>query len=89
LNQLNPDQLEILTSQDAARAQFDARELTAQEVIDLRHGKRIRLGQIDKSNGSKSLAIAGFAVNGELVAILENSGGQLKSRVVFQEETND
>ncbi len=89
VEQLNPDDLKILTSKDAARAQFDSRELTEQEVIDLRHGKRLRLGKIETSQNAKDRSIAAFSPQGALVAMLTNSGGQLKSLVVFQEDGND
>ena len=86
LEDLNPDNLNILQSQDAARAQFDTRELTSQEVVDLRHGKRLKLGQVVASKTARDRSIAAFGPDGSLVAILQNSGGQLKSLVVFQEE---
>ena len=88
LEDLKPDDLKILPSSQAARAQFDTRELTAQEVIDLRHGKRLKLGEISPSPSAKDRTIAAFAPDGALVAMLANSGGQLKSQVVFQEESN-
>jgi tRNA pseudouridine55 synthase len=88
LEDLKPDDLKILPSSQAARAQFDTRELTAQEVIDLRHGKRLKLGEISPSPSAKDRTIAAFAPDGALTAMLVNSGGQLKSQVVFQEESN-
>jgi tRNA pseudouridine55 synthase len=89
IDALNPDELNILPSRDAARAQFDSRELTAQEVIDLRHGKRLTLGAINESAAARDRTIAAFGPSGALVAMLTKSGGQLKSVVVFQEETDD
>ena len=89
IDALNPDELNILRSRDAARAQFDSRELTAQEVIDLRHGKRIVMGEIKESTTARDRTIAAFAPDGALTAMLAKSGGQLKSSVVFQEEAND
>ena len=89
IDALNPDELNILPSRDAARAQFDSRELTAQEVIDLRHGKRLTLGAITESAAARDRTIAAFGPSGALVAMLTKSGGQLKSVVVFQEETDD
>jgi len=86
---LDPNQLQLLFSNDAARAQFDSRELTAQEVIDLRHGKRIVMGEIKESTTARDRTIAAFGPNGDLVAMLTKAGGQLKSSVVFQEEAND
>lgn len=85
LAKLDPDALPVLSSSDAARAQFACRELSPSEVIDLRHGKRLELGRLDFSE--RSSVIAGFGPNGDLVAMLERSGKQLKSLVVFAEET--
>ena len=89
IDALNADQLNILASRDAARAQFDSRELTAQEVIDIRHGKRISLGQVETSPTARDRTVAAFAPDGSLTAMLTKSGGQLKSAVVFQEELGD
>lgn len=84
LSKLDPNSLPVLSSTDAARAQFACRELSASEVTDLRHGKRLPIGRIDF--GERSDVIAGFGPDGELVAMLETSGKQLKSLVVFAEE---
>lgn len=89
IDALNTEQLNILASRDAARTQFDSRELTAQEVIDIRHGKRIALGHIESSPKARDRTIAAFAPDGALTAMLTKSGGQLKSAVVFQEELDD
>ena len=89
IDALNADELNILASRDAARAQFDSRELSAQEVVDIRHGKRIALGQVEPSPIARDRTIAAFAPDGALIAMLTKSGGQLKSAVVFQEETDD
>ena len=73
------NELPILPAAEAARSQFFARELTEQEVIDLKHGKRIA------ASGESAEPIAGFAPNGQLIAMLTRSGSQLKSLVVFNE----
>ena len=73
-------ELPILPAAQAARAQFESRELSAQEVVDLRHGKRIR------KNAEATDHIAGFAPDGSLIAMLAPSGKDLKSLVVFNEE---
>ena len=86
---LDPNHLQLLFSNDAARAQFDSRELSDQEVIDIRHGKRLPAGEIKTSATARDRTIAAFGPNGDLVAILTKIGGQLKSSVVFQEESND
>jgi tRNA pseudouridine55 synthase len=89
IEDLDPNHLQLLFSNDAARAQFDSRELSDQEVIDLRHGKRLPAGEIKTSATARDRAIAAFGPNGDLVAMLTKTGGQLKSSVVFQEESND
>jgi tRNA pseudouridine55 synthase len=85
LSSINSQDLPILNSADAARAQFAIRELSAAEVIDLRHGKRLSIGEIQSPE--RSQIIAGFSPDGSLVAMLEISGKQLKSAVVFVEES--
>ena len=85
LSSINPQDLPILNSADAARTQFAIRELSATEVIDLRHGKRVSIGEIQSPE--RSQVIAGFSPDGNLVAMLEISGKQLKSAVVFIEES--
>lgn len=69
--------LPIMPLAQAARAHFAARELTADQERDLRHGKRI--AHDEASAGP----IAGFAPDGELVAILDQSGTSTRSQVVF------
>lgn len=86
LAHLDRENLGVLSSADAARAQFASRQLSAGEVIDLRHGKRIAAGEI--AEAARSKVIAGFNGNGELVAMLERAGGQLKSAVVFAQESH-
>lgn len=75
--------LAVLDISDAARQQFHKRILTAQEVIDLRHGKRI------KSLGQGEEPIAGFDQTGLLIAMLAKSGEDLKSLVVFNHGGSD
>ena len=75
-------ELPIMPAAVAAREQFAARELTAQEVIDLRHGKRIA------ANGATAQEIAGVHEQ-QLIAMLEPVGAQLKSSVVFAAGADD
>ncbi len=75
--------LPILASAQAAEQQFLTRVLNPQEVIDIRHGKRI-----PADSAPKEVAIAALDQAGNLIAILERSGGQLKSSVVFSEGAN-
>ena len=75
--------LPILPSALAAKQQFETRVLNPQEVIDIRHGKRI-----PADSAPKDVAIAALDESGALVAMLERSGGQLKSSVVFSEASN-
>jgi len=69
-------QLEPLAS--AAQKRFATRELTAAEVVDVRHGKRIR------SIDANAIEVAAIDPHGELVAILTQANKtELKSLVVF------
>ena len=71
------EELKVIPAVEAARA-FPVLELTDQQVVDLRHGKRI----------SNELGLSGdiSAIHGEsLIAILEPVGKQLKSQVVFND----
>jgi tRNA pseudouridine55 synthase len=71
------DSLKIISSFEAAKA-FTILELSDQDVIDLRHGKRIANPQ----NLTGDIA----AVHGEhLIAMLVTAGKQLKSSVVFND----
>lgn len=78
--------LQILSSADAARQQFVSLDLTGQDEIDLRHGKRLALPEA-LAKHPKGEPIAAFSTTGALVAMLERSGGQLKSQVVFAGES--
>lgn len=71
------DELQVIASVDAARA-FPVLELTAGQVIDLRHGKRI--GNENGLSGDIS-AIH----DNQLIAVLTPAGKQLKSQVVFND----
>lgn len=71
-------QLPILPSVEAARMQFEVLELSEQDEIDLRHGKRLA-----NSRNLKSKPIAATNSNNQLVAMLEPIGKQLRSLVVF------
>jgi len=90
LSELTSENLRLLSNSDAARAQFAARELSDQDVIDLRHGKRIAVGEIQPAPASalqKVAPIAGFDGSGALIAMVTPAGSTLKSLVVFQEES--
>lgn len=86
------DSLPLIRDSQAVVGQFAIRRVSNQEVVDLRHGKRLALGQIEaarldslaqpKAHASAG-AIAALSDSGKLVAILEVSGNQLKSQVVF------
>lgn len=60
-----------------ASEQFSVRALSAQEALDLRHGKTL------DHDSRRREPIAGLDPDGELVAILDESGPQSRSRVVF------
>jgi tRNA pseudouridine55 synthase len=78
---LSRESLKVLPMVAAAETAFAIHNVSDQEVIDLRHGKRIA------SNGLTGSAIAAVN-NGELVAMLESVGQQLKSTVVFAGESD-
>lgn len=71
------DELRIIPSATAAKA-FTTLELTDQQVVDLRHGKRIA--------NDKGLSGDISAIHGDqLIAVLTPAGKQLKSQVVFND----
>ena len=71
------ENLKVIPSVEAARV-FPTLELTEQQVIDLRHGKRIA------NEGQLSGDISAIHQD-RLIAILEPTGKQLKSQVVFND----
>ncbi|MEY2737640.1 MAG: tRNA Pseudouridine synthase terminal, partial [Actinomycetota bacterium] len=62
---------------EASKA-FTTLELDQQQVIDLRHGKRL-------ANTNKLAGDIAAVFEGKLIAILIPSGNQLKSQVVFND----
>jgi tRNA pseudouridine55 synthase len=79
---LSRESLNVMPMVAAAETAFAIHNLSDQEVIDLRHGKRIA------SQGLTGSTIAAVN-NGELIAMLESVGQQLKSTVVFAGESDD
>jgi len=73
------ENLKLTSLAKAASDLFPAISLSAQQVTDLVHGKRL-------SEFSASSLIAGLSPSGQLVAVLEPAGSGLKSVVVFQGE---
>jgi tRNA pseudouridine55 synthase len=84
LDQLSAENLEVLPIEAAATQQFTVRQLSAQDVIDLRHGKRLRA--IDETESAPTAAID---VDGKLIAMLTKSGKDAKSLVVFAAGADD
>ena len=78
LDELTAETLSILPIEQAATQQFAVRELGEQEVIDLRHGKRLQV--VAESETEPTAAIDSV---GKLVAMLTKSGNAAKSLVVF------
>jgi len=76
---LAPEILKVLDISEAAKLQFHVRELNEQDVIDLRHGKRL------KANQEGPQPFAGIDSAGNLVAMLTVSGKDVKSLVVFND----
>jgi len=83
LDSLTPESLSVLDISAAAKQQFHVRNLADQEVIDLRHGKRL------KAAGESSEAFAGVDRNGKLIAVLTTSGNDVKSLVVFADDASE
>ena len=71
------DTLNVISSFDASKA-FTTLELDQQQVIDLRHGKRL-------SNLGNLTGDIAAVFEGKLIAMLIPSGNQLKSQVVFND----
>ena len=82
LDGLTHDSLQVAPMIDAVKHEFPIRLLDDQEVVDLRHGKRIA------ANGVSGTAIAAVA-DTTLVAMLESVGEQLKSLVVFASDSDE
>jgi tRNA pseudouridine55 synthase len=78
LEGLTGETLEILPIEQAATQQFKVRSLSDQDVIDLRHGKRLHV--IDETESAPTAAIDS---QGNLIAMLTKSGNAAKSLVVF------
>jgi tRNA pseudouridine55 synthase len=78
LETLSAESLAVLPIEEAATQQFKVRSLSDQDVIDLRHGKRLRV--VDETEDAPTAAIDS---NGQLVAMLTKSGNAAKSLVVF------
>ena len=78
LDGLTAETLSVLPIEKAATQQFSVRELSDQEVIDLRHGKRLKV--VAETELAPTAAIAS---DGSLIAMLTKSGNAAKSLVVF------
>jgi tRNA pseudouridine55 synthase len=72
------DDIPVVSLSDAARDSFEARELTASEATAVGYGQRI-----PSRPAGRSQPIAAFAPDGNLVAMLDESGTLAKARVVF------
>lgn len=83
LAEISRENFQLLPIADAATAAFSVRLLSDQEVVDLRHGKRISIGEISDKGTSE---IAAIDCDGKLVAMLTRVDSKLKSVVVFQQE---
>jgi tRNA pseudouridine55 synthase len=78
LDGLTAETLSVLPIEKAATQQFAVRELSDQEVIDLRHGKRLKV--VAETELAPTAAIASDC---SLIAMLTKSGNAAKSLVVF------
>ncbi|MGB3828884.1 MAG: tRNA pseudouridine(55) synthase TruB [Ornithinimicrobium sp.] len=68
----------VLPMADAAAAAFAVRQLSESQERALRYGQRIEPGEQQRTE-----PVAGISPSGELVAILDESGEETRSRVVF------
>jgi tRNA pseudouridine55 synthase len=82
LSDLSRDNFEVKSMHESVEEGFDLLELSEQQVIDIRHGKRISAKVAAETRIAATHA-------GEVIAILEKAGSQLKSTVVFASEQND
>jgi tRNA pseudouridine55 synthase len=77
----------LLGIDEAARALFPVRELSAAEAQDLSHGRRISAGADagarPSSGGKDERPVAAFAPGGALIALLEDRGAEAKPVLVF------
>lgn len=71
------EQFEMLPLDEAARALFENRELSAEEATELSFGRRIGPNALD------DVVTAAFSPNGTCVALLKNKGGAAKPEIVF------
>lgn len=71
------ESLNVISSFEASKA-FNSLVLTETQVIDLRHGKRLK-------NENKLQGDIAAVFDSKLIAMLEVSGNQLKSQVVFND----
>lgn len=75
------DASNLISMTEAASMVMPMQEINAEQVIDIRHGKRLAVS----ANG-----IVGLVAGHELIAVAEPVGeNQIKSLVVFQEVSND
>ena len=72
------DDIPVITLADAARASFVVRELTSAEAVAVGYGQRIA-----SRPGGSGQVVAAFAPEGNLVAMLDESGSLAKAHVVF------
>jgi tRNA pseudouridine55 synthase len=72
------DDIPLITLSTAARDSFDVRELTAAEATAVGYGQRI-----PSRPAGRSQPIAAFSPQGNLVAMLDESGTLAKAHVVF------
>ena len=68
--------LRVLGLDEAGRALFPVRELSATEAVDISHGRKI-------SAGTEDGPVAAFSPEGTLVALLENRPADARALLVF------
>jgi tRNA pseudouridine55 synthase len=75
-----PGGLVLLSVEQAARATFPVRELSADEARELSFGRRVGAGPV---RGTREAPVAGFAPDGTLVALLADEAGLARPVLVL------
>ena len=78
LDDQGPESMPVTPLAEAARAQFEVRELSEGETTAVGYGQRV-----DSASPGRTDPVAAFAPDGRLVAMLDESGAKARTHVVF------
>jgi len=78
LDDQGPESMPVTPLAEAARAQFEVRELSEGETTAVGYGQRV-----DSASPGRTDPVAAFAPDGRLVAMLDESGATARTHVVF------